>query len=425
MSDVKEQMHPGHPGRGYDPTIGFTDLQWYFYHQRAVAHFGAFSTSEYDPPRLLDLARSLISAAPQFLHGYRGTGGDFLDTMLQQIISLETVPDLDGLPDHWVGDVDRITDNPDLPMLRICVAQLADGPDAAGRRSFVFVEVAHALTEGDDFRSPQPLPRCPARTGNPVGAPHASARRQCAGGSSATSTLLVHLAISRLWTPHGGALGSCNRVYPRRQLHLAARDLGVSQRALFLALVSHVLTGAGTPDGKRISATYTTMASGGGEHRDQYMRMRLRFADFENRPELPAYASAIDERLKAPEKGFEAEQKAASLSLHRRLPRLMPFLYSPKFFAFWSYDVVFSLLTPHQLAGPLTDGMLEPIYCGATIPGVNGCFVVPGRDWVSFNFVVEAQKLGQIDRLDTALNGLATCRDEPTAMANASAATER
>jgi hypothetical protein len=398
-------MYPGRPGRGYDPTAGFTDLQWYFYHQRAVAYFGAFSTRAFDSPGLLDLARALLSAAPQFLQGFRHSGTDVPDAVLKRITSLEAVPDFDGIPDSMVGNVTHITDAADLPMLRIRVVQLAGGPDAEGRRSFVLVEVAHALTEGNDSahlsRSRSIRHEPGALTAPPV--PAGTALR---GRITGYINALLHLAISRLWTPHPGALRSVSRAYPRQVLQRAAHDTGVSQRALFLALVSHTLTAAGTPWGKRISATYTTMAKGGGEHRDQFMRMRLRFASFENQPDLAAYARAVDERLKAPETGFEAEQKAASLRLHRRLARLMPFLYSPKFFGFWSYDVVFSLLTPHQLIGPLTQGMIEPIYCGAAIPGVNACFVVPGRDWVTFNFTVEAQKLPRIKHLDAALKDL-------------------
>ena len=405
MTAEHERRQPGYPGRGYDPTAGFTDLQWYFYHQRAVAYFGAFSSQHYGPSGLLEFARSLAAAAPQFLQGYRHAGAGPGDACLQQIVSLETVRDFEGFPDRWLDGGARVMDDPELPMFRIRVAQLADGPDASGRRSFILVQVAHALTEGNDSAqlsrsqavrhesAPRPAPPVPPAT---------ALRARIIGYLSA----VAHLVASRLWTPHPGALACTSRAYPRRMLQQAARDIGVSQRALFLALVARAVSKAGTPGGKRISATYTTMAGGGGEHRDRFMRMRLRFADFDNRPDLASYACAVDARLQQREKGFEAEQKATSLRFHRRLARLMPFLYSPKFFAFWSYDVVFSLLTPHQIAGSLTEGMMEPVYCGAAIPGVNACIVVPGREWVSFNFAVEAQKLAQIDRLDAALDEL-------------------
>lgn len=93
------QLRPGFPGRGYDPTAAFTDLQWYFYHQRAVAYFGAFSTAAYDPAALVGFARALIAAAPQFLQGYRRRDGEPSDATLQRIVSLHTVAGFDGFPD--------------------------------------------------------------------------------------------------------------------------------------------------------------------------------------------------------------------------------------------------------------------------------------------------------------------------------------
>ena len=66
-----DRLEPGYPGRGYDPTRGFSDAQWYFYHRSCVAHFGAFSTSAHDTESLVEMARSLIEAAPQYAEGYR------------------------------------------------------------------------------------------------------------------------------------------------------------------------------------------------------------------------------------------------------------------------------------------------------------------------------------------------------------------
>ena len=409
------QPRPGRPGRGYDPSAAFTDLQWYFYHQRAVAYFGAFSTAAYDPAALVAFARALIAAAPQFLQGCRRCDGGPTDDTLQRIVSLHTVAGFAGFPDAWIHDGARVNDDPDLPMFRIRVAQLAGGADAQGRRSFVLVQVAHALTEGNDSArlsrskaaghesDPGPTAPVPLRSALParlMGHVHA----------------LLHLAVSRLWTPHPGAVRPASRRYPRRLLQQIAREIGVSQRALFLALVVHAITDAGTPAGRRVSVTYTTLADGGGNHRDRFMRMRLRFTTLDNRPDGASYARAVDERLNRVETGYEAEEKATALRFHRRLARLMPFLYSPKFFSFWTYDVVFSLLTPHQIAGELTQGMMEPVYCGTMIPGVNACIVVPGREWVTFNFTLEARKLGQVERLDAAVRGLAARLPAPEAL---------
>jgi hypothetical protein len=43
-----QTLMPGYPGRGYDPTSGFTDLQWYLFHQCNVAYFAAFAERDFD-----------------------------------------------------------------------------------------------------------------------------------------------------------------------------------------------------------------------------------------------------------------------------------------------------------------------------------------------------------------------------------------
>ena len=43
---------------------------------------------------------------------------------------------------------------------------------------------------------------------------------------------------------------------------------------------------------------------------------------------------------------------------------------------------------------------MEPVYAGASLRGVNGCVVVPGREWVAFEFHIEEQLLPKVERLD-------------------------
>ncbi|HHY48569.1 MAG TPA: hypothetical protein GYA10_02315, partial [Alphaproteobacteria bacterium] len=73
---VEEAVRPGHPGRGYDPTASFTDLQWYLFHQRNVAYFAAFSAADYDDERALATARGIVEHLPQLAAGYRGARPD-------------------------------------------------------------------------------------------------------------------------------------------------------------------------------------------------------------------------------------------------------------------------------------------------------------------------------------------------------------
>jgi hypothetical protein len=413
MAGAENRLLPGWPGRGLDPTEHFTDMQWYFYHQRAVAYFGAFSNEAYDGDRLALFTRDLLTAAPAF----NSIGGNTLpNDVLHRLASIETVSNFEGFPDCWNDEEARIMDDPELPMVRIRVAQLADGPDAQDRRSFVLVQVAHALTEGNDSSH---LSRSQAASHEqPVEAPPVPLRWALPARILAFFHVLGHLVLGRLWTPHKGRVRLASRTYPREVIKDIAHGLGVSQRGLMLALVARVIANGGTPSApRRISTAHTTLASGGGANRDRFMRMRIIYGALENRPDLRSFVRSVDADLKrheANETGFESELKAATLGGLRRVSRIAPFLYSPKLFAFWPYGIIFSLLTPHQIAGDLTKGMLEPVYCGTSIRGLNGCIVVPGTNWVTFNFFLEERMLPWVSRLDAAIEELGASANATT-----------
>lgn len=403
MARAENGLLPGWPGRAQDPTGHFTDLQWYFYHQRAMAYFGAFTKEAYDEERLLEFTRNLLTAAPAFnnISGASLPGDD----VLRRLGSIGTVPSFEGFPDKWTNIESQVMGDPELPMVRIRVAQLADGPDAEGRQSFILVQVAHALSEGSDsarlsrsraasheeMREAAPIPPRWAWPARVLGFFH----------------VLGHLALAHIWTPHRGRVRLASRTLSRQAIRELAYGLGVSQRGLMLALVARVIAHGGTASAPRwISTAHTTLASGGGVHRDRFMRMRIIYGKLKNRPDLCSFVRSVDADVRtheANETGFQSELKATTLRGLRRFSRIAPFLYSPKLFAFWPYGIIFSLLTPHQIAGDLTAGMLEPVYCGTSIPGLNGCIVVPGREWVTFNFFVEEHMLPQVSRLDDAI----------------------
>jgi hypothetical protein len=94
---------------------------------------------------------------------------------------------------------------------------------------------------------------------------------------------------------------------------------------------------------------------------------------------------------------------AGAIGFHRWLAGRAPFLYGPKVFQFMPYDFVFALLPPHRTYGPMTHGMVEPIYCGAWHPATNICTFCPGRDYVTFNFTVETRHTANVDKVTTLL----------------------
>lgn len=401
-------LMPGWPGRGWEPDAGLTDLQWYMYHQANVVYFAAFSAEDLDSAGVLALARDLIAAAPQFARYYRGAGGPPSDAVLARLATIETVADFAGLPERWLDDGSAVFGDADLPFFRIRVARLA-GPDGTGRRSFLLVQLSHILAEGTDSAQ---LSRSRSAEHGPVRAASRSPFWIVAAARAfAALAIPGHLVASRLVTPHPGTIRVATRVLPRKTIALAARTLGVRQRALLFALAAHVIAGGGTPRGKRtISSTYSTLDHGGGASRDSFLRMRMLFAAFRNRPDFPAFVRALDARLtaaEASETGFNAEMNAAAVGFHRRLSRLLPRLYSPRTFAFMPYDLVFALIPPHRLGGALSQGLLEPVWCGATMPGINGCVAVPGREFVTLNFYIEEDLVPRLDALDRLIAHLA------------------
>ena len=50
--------------------------------------------------------------------------------------------------------------------------------------------------------------------------------------------------------------------------------------------------------------------------------------------------------------------------------------------------------------GPVTDWMIEPIYCGAYHPASNICTFCPGREFMTLNFVMEARHIEMVERIE-------------------------
>jgi hypothetical protein len=392
----------------FDLAATFSDMQWFMFRQRNVVYYAAFSRLAYDPPALVRIARTLAELAPQLRMAWRGgAGGALSDDLLVRLVAVHPVDDFAGFPEAAIDDGQAVTADPGLPLFRVHAFVRREGPDAKGRAAFLLVRVSHALVEGADsalLSRSRPAAHPVSRSNRQAG-PLLAATAGALGGLAA----FAHLAIANALPPRPGPFVFATRAYPRRLFADLARDLRVRQRALFFALVMHALFGAGTAAGRRrISATYSAIDAGGGAHRDTYMRMRMRFALFANAPDFAAFARGVEAQLarsEGRECGFNAEFTAAGLHLHRRLSRLLPFAYGPRLFAFLPYDVVIGLIPPHRLAGALTEGLMEPVYCGATTPGANACVIVPGRELVSFNFYIQHERVPNLAALDALLAG--------------------
>ena len=383
-----------------DPTVNFTDMQWYMYRQRNAAFFGAFTSRAFSADDLLDAARSLVVLAPQLSAGF----GELSDDRLRRHIYKERVATLDGFPDRWIDRGDEIFAAPSLPLFRIRYAA-ADQPAVDGPAGFLLIQVSHALVEGADSA----LLARSRSAAHPVAQSERHAAPLVRAAATGLGALLasLHLLAGNLVTVRPGPFRYASRVYPRGLFSSVARQHGVRQRALIFALVMHTLFDAGTARGKRkLTSTYSVIDDGGGADRDAFMRMRMRFASFANRDTFGDYVRAVDAQLtevESKESGFNDAMNAEGIRLHRALSRIVPFAYTPKLFQFMPYDIVIGLIPPHRLGGGLTRDLMEPVYAGAALEGANACVIVPNRRQVSFNFYIQEKLLPRVAVLDKVL----------------------
>jgi hypothetical protein len=118
-----------------DPYALFTDFQWFLLAGRDTVFFTAFSKSRFDHKMLQDLVAKMVSLAPQLTHGFKGAqpGYPFPQRILEEITSVEEVDSFEGYPDKWLSSSQDVFEHPDLPLFRVMVANLKDGPDSEGR----------------------------------------------------------------------------------------------------------------------------------------------------------------------------------------------------------------------------------------------------------------------------------------------------
>lgn len=390
-----------------DPQALFTDFQWFLYEARDTVFFTAFSTNSYDADGLGNLVAEMVALAPQLTHGFVGArpGLPFPKQILDAITSVEMVDDFDGYPDKWIGYSEDIFARDDLPLFRVMAAVRRGGPDAQGRASVIQVRSSHALLEGSDSAL---LTRSqPAGHGTmsdksnrlPWASRAASALR---GGMTA----IIYMTIANLLAPPEKPWGFKTLALSRHRLRLLANKLGVRQRSLLFALVTHALNGEGeekTMSKKVIGAAYTMLDPKRNAADDDFFRVRALEAKFTVIEDFVEYVRAVDDTVAQIERKditkFQVVMNAMFKAL-RNVNRVMPFLPGKRFWRFnGGLHVVLTLVPPHRTYGPMTHGMMEPIYCGAWHPGSNLCTFCPGRDYVTLNFSMEQRHIANVGKV--------------------------
>ena len=390
-----------------DPQALFTNFQWFLYAGHDTVFFTAFSTSTYDRDGLTNLVAEMVALAPQLTHGYLGAqpGQPFPKQVLDAITSVELVDELDGYPDQWLSKSTDIFAHDDLPLFRVMAAVRRDGPDAAGRASVIQIRSSHALLEGSDSalltRSQQAGHGIQSNHANklPWGARFKSAFR---GGMMAC----IYIIMANLLAPAEKPWGFKTLALKRHRLRLLANKLGVRQRSLLFALVTHALNGEGAEkhmSKKVIGAAYTMLDTKRNDADDNFFRVRALEAKFTVIEDFVDYVRAVDDTVAQIEQKditkFQVTINTMFKAL-RGLNKVLPFLPGKRFWRFnGGMHVVLTLVPPHRTYGPMTHGLIEPLYCGAWHSATNICTFCPGRDYVTLNFSMEQRHIANVDKV--------------------------
>lgn len=390
-----------------DPRALFTDFQWFLYAGRDTVFFTAFSRNSFDKDGLANLVAEMVALAPQLTHGYTGArpGEPFPKHVLDAITSVEVVEDLDGYPDKWLGKSADIFAQDDLPLFRVTAAVRRDGADAEGRSSVIQVRSSHALLEGSDSalltRSQSAGHGTMSDRANKL--PWWSRFRSALRGGM---TAFIYIALANLLAPADKPWGFKTLAIRRHRLRLLANKLGVRQRSLLFALVTHALNGEGEEKAmsrKVIGAAYTMLDTKRNNADDDFFRVRALEAKFTVIEDFVDYVRAVDDTVAQIERKditkFQVTMNAMFKAL-RSLNKALPFMPGERFWRFnGGLHVVLTLVPPHRTYGPMTNGMIEPLYCGAWHSATNICTFCPGREYVTLNFSMETRHIANVDKV--------------------------
>ncbi|HVX74302.1 MAG: hypothetical protein ACTHKD_08340 [Devosia sp.] len=391
-----------------NPHALFTDFQWFLLEGKDTIFFTAFSKSHFDKASIANLTAQMVALAPQLTHGFVGArpGYPFPQHILDAITSVEEVDNFEGYPDKWLSSSQDVFEHPELPLFRVMAANLKGGPDGQGRASIIQVRSAHCLLEGSDAalltRSQTANHGIQSDKGNRL-----AWIKRARGALAGYSMALISGLAAVLVNPKERPLHFRTLALPRQRIRALATKLGVRQRSLYFALVTYALHSEKDRrvKDKVITAAYTMLDTKRTASDDDFFRVRALEAKFPFTTDFVAYARAVDAEMEAGESKDLTKFQLMILAMMRamrNLKKIAPWLISDKFWRLQgtTADLVLTLVPPHRSMGPLTEWMIEPIYCGAFHQSTNICTFCPGRAYMTLNFVVEERHLTHIERVE-------------------------
>jgi hypothetical protein len=394
-----------------NPQALFTNFQWFLYEGRDTVFFTAFSKQSFDKEKIGNLVAEMVALAPQLTHGFYGAqpGQPFPKRMLDAITSIEYVDEFDGYPDKWITKSQDIFEHKDLPLFRVMAAVRKGGPDAQGRASVLQVRSSHALLEGSDSalltRSQSAAHGVMSDKANRV-----PFWTRLKSGLRGVGLTLTYIIVGNILAQKEMPWGFSTVAVKRHRLRLLANRLGVRQRSLYFALVTHALNGDGPEkhmDKRVIGAAYTMLDEKRTASDDDFFRVRALEAKFKVEDDFVEYVRHVDDAVdKIEAQDLSRFQVTVNMMFRtiRTLHGIFPFLPGKRFWRFNNFiHIVLTLVPPHRTHGPMTAGMVEPIYCGAWHTATNICTFCPGREYVTFNFSMEQRHIANVHKIEKLL----------------------
>ncbi len=405
----------------------YTNFQWYLSESRNGVYFAAFTSEGLDRARFHDMVAEVMALAPQLnwhADNRRQAHIDVRPFDLDDIVTFEEVDSFDDFPDRVIAPNEDIFEDPALPTFRAACYTLRGGAGPDGNRSFILYRSSHALMEGADtaavVRGRQSEHDEAARS---VVRPWA----RIAAIALGIAYIPLNFAVTAFLGYKPGTGSMTSLTLDRRELKRVATTMGVSQRTLMFALVLYGFYRQ--PDGGRRSRTlsYTNLSPRRAEGDDAFMKLRMHVLKIPGKPTFADYARELDRRLAADARDVSwlQIQYSAFFGIHRRIARLLPFLYGRRFFGFVPQDILLSLIPPHGAGGLFSGFGINDIYCGSYTAGVNCCVIVPQRDRVSLSIYCPTGVLDRTSAICALSRDLGISADLPTTAAARDATSAR
>lgn len=393
VGDRRKRLHP------------FTNFQWYLTASRNSAYFASFCTLRIDAAETLKIAEQILRLAPQMNwrnDDRRQMHIDLSPVDVRNVCHHHEIDSFDGYPDRAIGPNEDLFTDPSRPAFRLDIYTLRKGESAEGNKSLLVVRASHALLEGIDS----------ARLSRGLNVEHQLPDRSNSQPLARVAAMAlgllfvpINFAVTALFNRNRSEWGVGSLVLSRADLKRRSAELGVQQRSLIFSLIMYGFYYAGH-DGETRAHTigYSSLPPQRNDGDDPYVRLQMRTEKVGYRPEFLEYLKAVDKALAKPrgESSWLQMQYDAFFAIHRRIARLLPFLYRRSFFGFVPYDFLLSLVPPHVPGrGVFAHLGFNDMYCVSHAAGVNCCVIVPQIDRVSLSIYCPTRDLARISEIGT------------------------